>query len=95
MKVSPNNRFENIPHLQRIVDLNDLLGKKSHFLFRLHQTAKTFLIRQTLKDIRPYDLLEPSIYQKLAEDNRPGVRGGGCCCRYTQLNIPFLSLGTS
>ncbi len=70
MKLSPNNTLENIPHVERIVDLNDLLGKKSHFLFGPRQTGKTFLIRHTLKDIRLYDLLDPSIY--LALSRNPG-----------------------
>ena len=85
---------EKTPYIERIVDLNALLDKKSHFLLGPRQTGKTFLFRHTLKNIRVYDLLDSSIYQKLSEDHGPGVGGGGCCCRYTQLNIPFLSLGT-
>lgn len=50
------------PYIQRILDLNDLLGKKSYFLFGPRQTGKTFLIRHTLKNARIYDLLDTSIY---------------------------------
>ncbi|MCK4486752.1 MAG: ATP-binding protein [Desulfobacterales bacterium] len=70
MKVSPNNTFENIPHVERIVDLDNLLGRKSHFLFGPRQTGKTFLIRHTLKGVRVYDLLDSSIY--LALSRNPG-----------------------
>ena len=68
MNASPKNTFENIPHVERIVDLNYLLGKKSHFLFGPRQTGKTFLIRHTLKDIRLYDLLDSSIYLSLSRN---------------------------
>jgi len=70
MNMSPNNTSEHIPHVERIVDLNNLVGKKSHFLFGPRQTGKTFLIRHTLKDIRLYDLLDSSIY--LALSRNPG-----------------------
>ena len=70
MNMSPNNTSEHIPHVERIVDLNNLLGKKSHFLFGPRQTGKTFLIRHTLKGMRLYDLLDSSIY--LALSRSPG-----------------------
>jgi predicted AAA+ superfamily ATPase len=70
MKMSPNNTSEHIPHVERVVDLNNLLGKKSHFLFGPRQTGKTFLIRHTLKGMRLYDLLDSSIY--LALSRNPG-----------------------
>ncbi len=70
MNMSPNNTSEHIPHVERIVDLNYLLGKKSHFLFGPRQTGKTFLIRHTLKGMRLYDLLDSSIY--LALSRNPG-----------------------
>lgn len=70
MNMSPNNASEHIPHVERIVDLNYLLGKKSHFLFGPRQTGKTFLIRHTLKGMRLYDLLDSSIY--LALSRNPG-----------------------
>jgi len=70
MKMSPNNTLEHPPHVERMVDLNDLLGRKSHFLLGPRQTGKTFLIRHTLKDCRIYDLLDASIY--LALSRNPG-----------------------
>jgi predicted AAA+ superfamily ATPase len=36
------------PIIQRILDLNNLLMRKSYFLFGPRQTGKTFLIRHTL-----------------------------------------------
>jgi predicted AAA+ superfamily ATPase len=70
MQLSPTKTFESIPRVERIVDLNDLLGKKSHFLFGPRQTGKTFLIRHTLKGVRLYDLLDSSTY--LALSRNPG-----------------------
>ena len=61
---------EKIPYVERLVDLNVLLDKKSYFLFGPRQTGKTFLIRHTLKNIRVYDLLDSSIY--LALSRNPG-----------------------
>ena len=59
---------EKIPYVERLVDLNVLLDKKSHFLFGPRQTGKTFLIRHTLKNIRVYDLLDSSIYLTLSRN---------------------------
>jgi predicted AAA+ superfamily ATPase len=59
---------EIIPYVERLVDLNVLLDKKSHFLFGPRQTGKTFLIRHTLKNIRVYDLLDSSIYLTLSRN---------------------------
>lgn len=61
---------ENIPHIRRLVDLNVLLDKKSHFLLGPRQTGKTFLIHRTLKNVRVYDLLDSEIY--LALSRNPG-----------------------
>lgn len=52
----------------RILDLPFLLQKKSHFLFGPRQTGKTFLIRQTMKGARVYDLLDSSIYLSLSRN---------------------------
>ncbi len=46
---------EKIPYVERLVDLNVLLDKKSHFLFGPRQTGKTSLIRHTLKNVHVYD----------------------------------------
>jgi predicted AAA+ superfamily ATPase len=61
---------ENIPYIKRLVDLNVLLDKKSHFLLGPRQTGKTFLIHRTLKNVRVYDLLDSEIY--LALSRNPG-----------------------
>lgn len=66
--MSPNKTLEQPPHVERMVDLNDLLGRKSYFLFGPRQTGKTFLIRHTLKDCRIYDLLDSSIYLSLSRN---------------------------
>ncbi len=57
-----------IPYIERIVDLNGLLGKKSYFLFGPRQTGKTFLIRHTLGGMRVYDLLDASIFLALSQN---------------------------
>jgi predicted AAA+ superfamily ATPase len=61
---------ENIPYIKRLVDLNVLLDKKSHFLLGPRQTGKTYLIHHTLKNVRVYDLLDSEIY--LALSRNPG-----------------------
>jgi len=59
---------ENIPYIARLVDLNALLTKKSHFLLGPRQTGKTFLIRQTLDNERVYDLLDSETYLLLSRN---------------------------
>jgi uncharacterized protein len=59
---------ENIPYIKRLVDLNVLLDKKSHFLLGPRQTGKTFLIHRTLKNVRVYDLLDSEIYLTLSRN---------------------------
>lgn len=66
--MSPNNTSDHISHVERIVDLNYLLGKKSHFLFGPRQVGKTYLVRHTLKGVRLYDLLDSSIYLSLSRN---------------------------
>ena len=56
------------PQIHRFVDLSVLLAKKSHFLFGPRQTGKSFLINQTLSDVRVYDLLDTSIYLALSQN---------------------------
>jgi len=70
MNMSNVTEYKSPPYIQRIVDLNDLLTQKSHFLFGPRQTGKTFLIRRTLEGARVYDLLDSSIY--LALSRNPG-----------------------
>jgi predicted AAA+ superfamily ATPase len=57
---------ENIPYIERLVDLNVLLNRKSHFLLGPRQTGKTFLIRHTLKNVRVYDLLNSEMFLSLS-----------------------------
>ena len=58
------------PGIPRILDLEKLLGRKSHFLFGPRQTGKTFLARRGLRNAKFYDLLDSSIY--LALSRNPG-----------------------
>jgi predicted AAA+ superfamily ATPase len=50
------------------VELPALLQRKSHFLLGPRQTGKTFLIRQSMKGARLYDLLDSSVYLALSQD---------------------------
>ena len=59
---------ENIPYIERLVDLNALLDKKSHFLLGPRQTGKTFLIHHTLENVRVYDLLDSEIFLSLSRN---------------------------
>lgn len=61
------------PVIRRITDLPALLTRKSHFLLGPRQTGKTFWIRQTLPDVRVYDLLDSSTFLALSAD--PGRLG--------------------
>ena len=70
MNISNNTFNGEIPYIERIVDLNELLNKKSHFLIGPRQTGKTFLISRTLKTARVYDLLDTSVF--LALSRNPG-----------------------
>jgi predicted AAA+ superfamily ATPase len=64
--MSKNIMNDNIPYIERSVDLNALLVKKSHFLLGPRQTGKTFLIRHKLEHARVYDLLDSEIYLTLS-----------------------------
>jgi len=57
------------PYVERALDLNAMLEKKSYFLLGPRQTGKTFLIGHSLKGVRVYDLLDTSVY--LAMSQRP------------------------
>jgi predicted AAA+ superfamily ATPase len=59
---------ENTAYIERILNLPSLLDKKSHFLFGPRQTGKTFLIQNTLKEARVYDLLDTSIFLALSQN---------------------------
>lgn len=69
------------PVIPRLLNLERLLEKKSHFLLGPRQTGKSFLIAQSLKGSRVYDLLDTSVYlglsqrpQRLAEELTPKDR---------------------
>lgn len=68
MNMSNNISEKNIHYVERILDLPALLQKKSHFLFGPRQTGKTFLVHQTLKEARIYDLLDTSVYLALSQN---------------------------
>ncbi|HNP82924.1 MAG TPA: AAA family ATPase [Nitrospira sp.] len=70
-----------IPVIPRHLALDKLLEKKSYFLLGPRQTGKSFLIGQSLKGARVYDLLDNSMYlalshrpQRLAEEITPKDR---------------------
>lgn len=52
----------------RLLDLPDLLAKRSHFLLGPRQTGKTSLMRHSLKEARTYDLLDTSVYLALSQN---------------------------
>jgi len=64
-----------LPVIPRLLNLERLLEKKSHFLLGPRQTGKSFLIAQSFKGARIHDLLDTSVYlglsqrpQRLAEE---------------------------
>jgi len=60
-------------YIERTVDLNVLLRKKSYFLLGPRQTGKTSLVRHTMKNVRVYDLLDSSTFLTLSRN--PGRIG--------------------
>lgn len=57
-------------YINRLLNLESLLEKKSLFLLGPRQTGKTSLIRHTLKKAKIYDLLDTSVF--LAMSQNPG-----------------------
>ena len=55
----------------RVLPLEALTARKSHFLFGPRQTGKTFLVRRALGPARIYDLLDSNVYQALSR--HPGL----------------------
>ncbi len=55
----------------RILNLPDLLRKKSFFLFGPRSVGKSFLIRKSLPDAKVYNLLQPEVLTELAR--RPSL----------------------
>jgi predicted AAA+ superfamily ATPase len=58
------------PYIERALDLQALLAKKSYFLLGPRQTGKSFLARHTLPGVRVYNLLDNATY--LALGRNPG-----------------------
>ncbi|HEV8721585.1 MAG TPA: AAA family ATPase [Candidatus Binatia bacterium] len=54
--------------VDRLINLQALLEKKSHFLLGPRQTGKTFLVQHTLKNVRVYDLLDSGTYLALSQN---------------------------
>ena len=54
--------------IERLLNLRDLLRKKSYFLFGPRQTGKTFWIRRSLGEVKTYDLLDTSVYLALSQN---------------------------
>jgi len=52
-------------HFKRILNLPDLLNKKSFFLFGPRSTGKSRLIKNQLQDAVVYDLLDAQVYRSL------------------------------
>lgn len=66
--MATDNLTPSFPVIPRILNLKELLAKKSHFLLGPRQTGKTFLIRQNLEGIRTYNLLDQSLYLSLSRN---------------------------
>jgi len=62
------SRGEKPDFLPRVLDIDRLLARKSHFLFGPRQTGKTSLIQHSLSGARVYDLLETSVFLALSRD---------------------------
>lgn len=65
--VVSNSHSKGDIYIDRILNLPDLLKKKSFFLLGPRQTGKTSLISHTLKGVKIYDLLDTSIFLDLSQ----------------------------
>lgn len=54
------------PVIARLLNLRDLIAKKSFFLFGPRQTGKTFWVRRSFGEVKMYDLLDTSVYLALS-----------------------------
>jgi len=68
MSLSDPNKQSGGQQIDRFVNLQALLEKKSHFLLGPRQTGKTFLVQHTLKNARVYDLLDHAVYLALSQN---------------------------
>src|SRR5438445_10060561 len=55
-------------YLRRVLDVNRMVEKRSHFLFGPRQTVKTSLIRQTVRSRHLYNLLESDTFLTLSRE---------------------------
>jgi uncharacterized protein len=53
---------------KRKLDIKKLLEKKSHFLFGPRSTGKSTLIKATLPNVKVYNLLQATVYQRLLKN---------------------------
>lgn len=68
MKMTVQNIAQDVPYVERLVNLPALLARKSYFLLGPRQTGKTWLIYHTMKGTRTYDLLDSAIYLGLSQN---------------------------
>src|SRR3989304_6775337 len=68
MSLSDPSKQTGGQQIDRFVNLQALLEKKSHFLLGPRQTGKTFLVQHTLKNARVYDLLDHAVYLALSQN---------------------------
>ena len=68
MSLSDPSKQTGGQQIDRFVNLQALLEKKSHFLLGPRQTGKTFLVQHTLKNARVYDLLDYAVYLALSQN---------------------------
>ena len=68
--MAPRKENNNGFYIDRLLDLESLLKKKSLFLLGPRQTGKTSLICHTLRGTKVYDLLDTSVF--LAMNQNPG-----------------------
>src|SRR5437899_1074141 len=55
-------------YLRRVLDVNRMVEKRSHFLFGPRQTGKTSLILQTVRSRHLYNLLESDTFLTLSRE---------------------------
>ncbi|MBI1873253.1 MAG: ATP-binding protein [Acidobacteria bacterium] len=72
---------DGVPYVDRLLNLSDLLARKSHFLFGPRQTGKSTLVLRQLAGARVYDLLDSTTYlalsrspERIAQELAPGDR---------------------
>lgn len=68
MDSTPSPLLHPGPVVPRLLDLPNLLRRKSYFLLGPRQTGKTFLVHHWLGPVRLYDLLDSSTYLALSQN---------------------------